>query len=110
MTSPISGSISHVPTFPVSTPGVSSSTMFPASPANSGAFASFMSAAASGVNSVSKLQNQATAATEQLALGETDDVVGVMAQVEKGELAFKTLLAVRSKLMTAFDEIRNMPI
>ena len=106
MTSPIT----HVPSFPVATPGVSPTTMFPASPATGGAFASFMSAAASGVNGVSKLQNQATAAVEQLALGETDDVVGVMAQVEKGELAFKTLLAVRSKLMTAFDEIRNMPI
>lgn len=76
----------------------------------SGSFAGLFEAAKSGVNGVSQMQNDATAAVEHLALGETDDVVGVMSAVEKGELAFKTLLAVRSKLMTAFDEIRNMPI
>lgn len=76
----------------------------------SGSFAGLLDAAKSAVGSVSQMQNDATAAVEQLALGETDDMVGVMSAVEKGELAFKMLLAVRSKLMTAFDEIRNMPI
>ncbi len=64
----------------------------------------------SAVQEVSRLQNDATTAVEQLTLGETDDVTGVMSAVEKSELAFKTLLAIRGKLMSAYDEIRNMPI
>ena len=42
--------------------------------------------------------------------GGTDDVTGVMSAVEKSELAFKTLLAIRGKLMSAYEEIRNMPV
>jgi len=30
--------------------------------------------------------------------------------MEKSETAFKTLLAIRSKLLDAYDEIKNMPI
>jgi flagellar hook-basal body complex protein FliE len=30
--------------------------------------------------------------------------------MEKSETAFKTLVAIRSKLMEAYDEIKNMPI
>ena len=71
---------------------------------------SFADVLKSAVGEVSQLQNDATHAVEQLSLGQTDDVVGVMSAVEKSELAFKTLLAIRSKLMSAYDEIRNMPI
>lgn len=72
--------------------------------------ASFAEVLKSAVGEVSQLQNDATTAVENLATGETDDVVGVMGAVEKSELAFKTLLAIRTKLMSAYDEIRNMPI
>ncbi|MGN6727485.1 MAG: flagellar hook-basal body complex protein FliE, partial [Tepidisphaeraceae bacterium] len=34
----------------------------------------------------------------------------VFVAVEKSETAFKTLLAIRSKLLDAYDEIQNMPI
>jgi flagellar hook-basal body complex protein FliE len=30
--------------------------------------------------------------------------------MEKSDLAFKTLLSIRGKLMEAYDEIKNMPI
>ena len=72
--------------------------------------ASFADVLKNAVGEVSQLQNDATTAVENLATGETDDVIGVMGAVEKSELAFKTLLAIRSKLMSAYDEIRNMPI
>ena len=36
--------------------------------------------------------------------------VAVMTAVEKSDLAFKTLLAIRSKLMEAYEEIKNIPI
>ena len=79
-------------------------------PGGNAGFTSILDAAKSGVGEVNRLQAQAAAASESLALGETDDVAGTLAAVEKGELAFKTLLAVRSKLMSAFDEVRNMPV
>jgi flagellar hook-basal body complex protein FliE len=76
----------------------------------SGPFGGMLDAASSAVDSADKMQDQAASAVEAFVSGETDDISGVMAAVEKGELAFKTLLAVRSKLMTAYDEIRNMPV
>ena len=33
-----------------------------------------------------------------------------MTAVEKSDLAFKTLLAIRAKLMDAYEEIKGMPI
>ncbi len=79
----------------------------PSAPPSGGGF---VGALKSAVGEVSKLQNDATRGVEQLTLGQTDDVTGVMAAVEKGELALKTLLSIRGKLMSAYDEIRNMPI
>ena len=81
-----------------------------AAPATGSGGAGFVDALKSAVAEVSHLQNNATKSVEQLQLGQTDDVTGVMVNVEKGELALKTLLAIRGKLMSALDEIRNMPI
>ena len=75
-----------------------------------GGFASLFDAAKAGLGEVDRMQHASADASKALALGETDDIVGTMATVEKADLAFKTLLAVRSKLMSAFDEIRNMPV
>ncbi len=71
---------------------------------------SFADTLKESIGEVSKLQQDATAAVENLAAGQTDDVTGVMTAVEKSDLAFKTLLSIRSKLMDAYDEIKNMPI
>jgi flagellar hook-basal body complex protein FliE len=59
---------------------------------------------------VNRLQQDATRAVEDAATGKTDDVAGVMTAVAKADLAFKTLLAIRNKLMEAYDEIKNMPV
>lgn len=59
---------------------------------------------------VVKLQQDASRAVEDLTLGRTDDVAGVMTAMEKSDVAFKTLLAIRSKLMEAYDEVRNIPL
>ena len=37
-------------------------------------------------------------------------LAGVMTAMEKSDIAFKTLLAIRAKLMDAYEEIKNMPI
>ena len=86
-----------------------------ASAASSGAggasgAASFADTLKNSINEVSRLQQDASQAVENLATGRSEDVSGVMMAMEKSDLAFKTLLAIRAKLMDAYDEIKNMPL
>ncbi len=62
------------------------------------------------IDDVAKLQQDASAAVENLVVGRTDDVSGVMTAVEKSDLAFKTLMAIRAKCMDAYEEIKNMQV
>ncbi|MGN6507201.1 MAG: flagellar hook-basal body complex protein FliE [Tepidisphaeraceae bacterium] len=62
------------------------------------------------IGEVSQMQQDASQAVQDLATGKNKDVTGVFVAVEKSETAFKTLLAIRSKLLDAYDEIKNMPI
>jgi flagellar hook-basal body complex protein FliE len=62
------------------------------------------------IEEVAKLQQDASNAVENLAVGRSDDVTGVMMAMEKSDLAFKTLLAIRAKLMDAYEEIKSMQI
>ena len=62
------------------------------------------------IDEVARLQQDASSAVEGLTTGKNDDVTGVMTAVEKSDLAFQTLLAIRSKLMEAYDEIKNIAV
>lgn len=62
------------------------------------------------IDEVAKLQQDASQATQQLLTGQSEDVTGVFTAMEKSDAAFKTLLAIRGKLMDAYEEIKNMPI
>lgn len=62
------------------------------------------------IGEVAQLQQDASSAVQSLSTGKTSDVDGVMVAMEKSDVAFKTLLAIRSKLMDAYDEIKNIPI
>lgn len=62
------------------------------------------------IDEVSKLQQDASKAVEDLATGQTENVTGVMTAMEKADIAFKTLLAIRGKLMDAYDEIKNISV
>jgi flagellar hook-basal body complex protein FliE len=72
--------------------------------------ASFSDMLRNSIEEVSRLQQDASAAVENLATGKTDNVTGVMSAVEKSDLAFKTLLSIRSKLVEAYEEIKGMSI
>ena len=72
--------------------------------------ASFANVLKDSINEVSKLQQDASRAVEDLATGRTENVTGVMTAMEKADLAFKTLLAIRGKLMDAYDEIKNISV
>src|SRR6187402_159576 len=62
------------------------------------------------IEEVSKLQQDASKAVEDLATGRTEDVAGVMTAMEKSDIAFKTLLAIRGKLMDAYEEIKGISV
>ena len=71
---------------------------------------SFADTLKGSIDEVARLQQDASQAVEDLATGKTEDVSGVMTAMEKSDLAFKTLLAIRTKLIDAYEEIKNMPI
>ena len=71
---------------------------------------SFAETLQKSIDEVSKLQQDASQAVENLTTGKTEDVTGVMTAIEKSDLAFKTLLAIRAKLIEAYDEVKNIPI
>lgn len=99
----IDGSLS-----PIRPPTAAGSAGSASAPAAGGA--SFSDVLKKSIDEVSKLQQDASTAVENLMTGKTDDMVGVMTAVEKSDLAFKTLLAIRSKLMDAYEQIKNMPV
>ena len=91
--------------------GVAGGGVSPAKPAAGTAGASgFADALKNSINEVARLQQDASQAVENLATGRTEDVSGVMMAMEKSDMAFKTLLAIRAKLIDAYDEIKNMPL
>jgi flagellar hook-basal body complex protein FliE len=79
-------------------------------PAAGTAGASFSEMLKNSINEVARLQQDASKAVEDLATGRSEDVTGVMLAMEKSDLAFKTLLAIRAKLMDAYEEIKSMQI
>jgi flagellar hook-basal body complex protein FliE len=72
--------------------------------------ASFSDALRKSIDEVAKLQEDASRAVEDAMTGKTDNVSGIMTAVEKSDLAFKTLLAIRAKLMEAYEEIKAIQI
>ncbi|MDB5355859.1 MAG: fliE [Phycisphaerales bacterium] len=80
------------------------------SPGGAAGGASFADTLKKSIDEVSRLQQDASKAVDDVATGKTENVDGVMTAMEKSDLAFKTLLAIRTKLMDAYDEIKGMPI
>lgn len=62
------------------------------------------------VEAVNQQMLQADHAIEDLATGKRQDIHGTMIEMKKAEIAFGLVLEIRNKLMTAYDEIRRMPI
>jgi flagellar hook-basal body complex protein FliE len=72
--------------------------------------ASFADVLRDSIDEVARLQQDASRAVEDLVTGKTEDVTGVMTAMEKSDLAFKTLLAIRAKLMDAYEEIKQISV
>ncbi|MDQ7780632.1 MAG: flagellar hook-basal body complex protein FliE [Planctomycetota bacterium] len=59
---------------------------------------------------VNKYQLDAERATEALATGKTDNIDEVLIAVRKADLAFKTLMQIRNKIIDAYDELMRMRV
>ena len=62
------------------------------------------------IGEVNKLQEDATVAAEDVVTGRRNDVEGVMLATQKADSAFRLLLAVRNKVMDAYDEMKQMRV
>lgn len=71
---------------------------------------SFRAFLADAVTEVQRLQSEADMTIKQLVAGEIKDVSEAMVAVEKADVSFQTMMTVRSKVMTAYDEIMRMQI
>src|SRR4029079_18361633 len=71
---------------------------------------SFSDTLKNSIDEVSRLQQDASQAVQDLATGKTEDVTGVMTAMEKSDIAFKTLLSIRAKLMDAYEEIKGISV
>ena len=78
--------------------------------AQSAPLASFQQFFADAVSQTNSLQNQAQEAQRRLLVGESDDLHGVMIAMEKSSLSFQLTLAVRNKVIEAYQEVMRMQI
>jgi len=78
--------------------------------ANASGSTSFSDVLKNSIDEVSRLQQDASKAVEDLATGKTENVNGVMTAMEKADIAFKTLLAIRAKLMDAYEEVKSISV
>jgi flagellar hook-basal body complex protein FliE len=62
------------------------------------------------IEQVNKLQQDAQSAIEDLATGKRDDVTGVLMAKQKADLAFQMLVQVRNKMVSAYEEIKQIRV
>ena len=75
-----------------------------------GAEKSFKNFLLESIGEVNQLQQQADQAVETLATGGETTPAEVLTAVQKADLAFRTLMQIRNKLVSAYDEVRQMRI
>lgn len=71
---------------------------------------SFKDVLMDNLKQVNQLQQDATAAIEDLQTGRRSDLEGVVLATQKADTAFRMLQSVRNKVMEAYDEIKQMRV
>ena len=71
---------------------------------------SFQDVLADAISEVQQLQNEADTTIQQVVAGEITDVSEAMIAIEKADVSFQTMMTVRNKVMTAYEEIMRMQI
>lgn len=62
------------------------------------------------LNKVNAMQLEADQEVENILTGKETDITKVMGAVQKADVAFKTLMAVRNRLVEAYQEVLRMRI
>ena len=62
------------------------------------------------IDQVNETQMQANSLTRAFELGENVDLTAVMVAVQKSRVSFEALTQVRNKLLTAYQDVMNMPV
>lgn len=65
---------------------------------------------ANALASVNQQQNDAAAQMQAIELGTSDDLTGTMLNSQKASLSFSTLVQVRNKVLSGFDDIMTMSL
>lgn len=76
--------------------------------ASTGSQPDFQQALLNSLSSVGEQQLQANAAVESMLVGDDTSQVQAMMSMKKAELAFRTMLQIRNKLISAYNEIKDM--
>ncbi|HMK44239.1 MAG TPA: flagellar hook-basal body complex protein FliE [Dissulfurispiraceae bacterium] len=72
--------------------------------------ASFADAISAALKDAQSVQNEAEKAIQDFAAGEVKDIHTVVVAMEKADMSLQTLLQVRNKLLTAYEEISKMQV
>jgi len=70
----------------------------------------FKSLLMDSINEVNRLQSEADEATNNYVVNGTGNVAEVFTAVKKAEMAFQTLVQMRSTLLDAYEEIKQMRV
>lgn len=71
---------------------------------------SFKSVLTDAISEVQRLQTEADTTIKQLVSGEIKDVTETMVAVERADLSFQTMMAVRNKMLAAYEEVMRMQV
>ena len=72
--------------------------------------ASFVDSLKRNIEHVDEIQQGAALAQDELMSGMRDDVEGVMIETQKADTAFRMLLALRNKLVEAYQELQQLRV
>ena len=82
----------------------------PDTPVGGAQKAEFSNLLRDAVDSVSELQSAAGSQANAFVRGESNDLVSVMVASQKSSVAFQALTQVRNRVVSAYQDIMNMPI
>ncbi len=71
---------------------------------------SFAATLKEAIGQVNELQKTSDIKAQELATGKTDDIAGVMLAAEKADIALRTMVQVRNKIIDAYQEIMRMQV
>jgi|WetSurMetagenome_2_1015567.scaffolds.fasta_scaffold00033_58 flagellar hook-basal body complex protein FliE len=71
---------------------------------------SFEDAIKDAMKEVSQIQNDAEKAIDDFAKGEVKDIQTVVIAMEKADVSLQTLLSVRNRLVSAYQQISSMQV